>query len=376
MKRFKKVIMLAAVLAMVISMSAGAAFAQAAPAISIDGTALKIDANMGAPYIDSANRTQVPIRAFVEGLGSNVVWDQPSQIATIDGNIKITVGSSDISTPYGIIKMDTQAVSKNGRIYVPARFVAKALGFDIEASDKSGVMKINVPTKVDLTISAAASLKDALTDIQALYKKAKPGTTIAINFGGSGALQQQIEQGAPADIFFSAAKSNVTALKDKGLLVDDSIKNLLKNTLVLVVPSDSKSKIDSFEEVTDKSIAKIALGEPTTVPAGKYATQVFTYYKIQDAVAKKAVYGKDVKEVLTWVESGNVDAGVVYSTDAKTSDKVKVIATAAAESHDSIIYPAAVVKASEHTVAAEDFVNFLSSDAAKAVFVKYGFGIL
>jgi molybdate transport system substrate-binding protein len=199
---------------------------------------------------------------------------------------------------------------------------------------------------------------------------------VNISFGGSGTLQQQIEQGAPVDLFFSAAKSNMTALKDKNLLDNDTIKNLLQNKLVLVVPSDSTAKIDSFADVKGSTIKKVALGEPKTVPAGKYAEQVFTYYKVLDEVKAKTVYAKDVREVLTWVESGNVDAGVVYSTDAKTSDKVKVICTAAEDSHDKIVYPAAVIKSTKHSAASKDFLNFLASDGAKAVFVKYGFTVL
>ena len=169
----------------------------------------------------------------------------------------------------------------------------------------------------------------------------------------------------------------MTALKDKGLLVDSTVKNLLQNKLVLVVPSDSKANITSFADVASSSaIKKLALGETTTVPAGKYAQQVFKYYNATETVTGKAIYAKDVREVLTWVESGNADAGVVYSTDAKTSTKVKVVATATDGSHDPILYPAAVIKATKHEVATEDFLNFLTTDAAKAIFVKYGFSVL
>ena len=379
MKSLKKALVLITILALALSMSAISAFAATTPVVSVDGTAITIDPAYGTPFIDSANRTQVPIRAFSTSLGvadENIIWDQATQTATIDGTIKIAVGSSVINTAYGTITMDTQAVNQDGRIYVPARYVANALGYDIEGTNNNGVVTANVITKVDLTISAAASLKDALDEVNTLYKAEKPNANVAISYGGSGALQQQIEQGAPVDVFFSAATSNMTALKDKDLLDNSTVKNLLQNTLVLVVPSDSTSKIASFEGVTDSAIKKIALGEPTTVPAGKYARQVFTYYNILDQVEAKAVNGKDVREVLTWVETGNVDAGVVYSTDAKTSDKVKVIATATDGSHDPIVYPAAVIKATKHSVAAKDFVNFLTTDAAKAVFVKYGFSVL
>lgn len=376
MKLLKKVLLLSTAAAVIFGMSAVSASALTNPTIAIDGTPLKIETTMGTPYIDSANRTQVPIRAIAESLGADVAWNAGTQTATIDGNIKIKMGSSEISTAYGTITMDTKAVNKDGRIYVPARYVANAMGYDIEAKTEKGTLTANVITKVDLTISAAASLKDALGEVQTLYKAEKPNSVLTINYGGSGALQQQIEQGAPVDLFFSAAKSNMTALKDKNLLDDTTIKNLLQNKLVLVVPNDSKANISSFEDVSSSAITKIALGEPTTVPAGKYAQQVFTYYKMLDTVKAKTVYAKDVREVLTWVESGNVNAGAVYSTDAKTSTKVKVVATATDGSHDPIVYPAAVIKSTTHSAASKDFLNFMTTDAAKAVFVKYGFSVM
>ncbi len=229
---------------------------------------------------------------------------------------------------------------------------------------------------VELNISAAASLKDALTEIETLYEADEPNTKLTINFAGSGVLQQQIEQGADVDLFISASTSNMDTLKEKGLLVDSSILNLLGNKLVLVVPVDSKISINSFDDVTDASIAKIALGEPGTVPAGKYAEQVFTYLNILDQVKAKAIYAQDVKQVLNWVETGNADAGVVYLTDAKISKKVTIVSTADAESHKAIVYPAAIVKASKNVDSAGAFFTFLSSEKAKAIFDKYGFEVL
>ena len=229
---------------------------------------------------------------------------------------------------------------------------------------------------VTLTISAAASLKDAMAEIQALYLKEEPNTTLAINFASSGSLSQQIQQGAEVDVFVSASTKDMTTLKDAELLDNTTLKNLLGNEVVLIVPKDSTATITDFSQVVDPSIAKIGIGEPTTVPAGQYAVDVFTFYNVMDQITDKIVYGKDVKEVLTWVETGNVDAGVVYSTDAKASNAVKVVATAPADSHKPIVYPAAVIKASKNSEAAKNFNDFLSSDAAKAVFVKYGFTAL
>ena len=206
MKRFKKAVILGTIAVMIFSMSAVSASALSKPAISVDGKAITFQASEGTPFIDSANRTQVPIRAFAESLGAKVSWDGTSQTATIDGNIKIKVGSAEITTAYGTVKMDTNAVNKSGRIYVPARYVANALGFDIESTSKNGAVEANVVTKVELTVSAAASLKDALGEIQTLYKKDKPNATLNISFGGSGTLQQQIEQGAPVDCVLLSCK--------------------------------------------------------------------------------------------------------------------------------------------------------------------------
>lgn len=229
---------------------------------------------------------------------------------------------------------------------------------------------------VALTISAAASLKDAMTEIQSLYSAEAPDATLTLNFGSSGSLAQQISQGAEVDVFMSASAKDMTTLKDAQLMSDDTVKNILGNEVVLIVPKDSTTTITSFDQLVDPSITKIGIGEPSSVPVGQYAVDVFNFYKVMDQIQSKIINGKDVKEVLTWVETGNVDAGVVYSTDAKVSTSVKVVAIAPADSHKAIVYPAGVVKASKNAEAATAFVNYLSSDAAKAVFEKYGFTIL
>jgi molybdate transport system substrate-binding protein len=376
MKLLKKLPAILTAAVLVFSLTATMAAAAGAPTISVDGAAITIDPSYGTPFIDSANRLQAPIRAVAEKLGATVAWDQSTASAVINNAITIKVGASSITTPYGSIAMDTTSVNKAGRIYVPVRFLTDALGYDITTTTDSGVLKANIITKVELNIAAAASLKNALTELLSAYTASKPNSKLTFNFAASGTLQTQIEQGAPVDVFFSAATKNMDALKSKNLLADGTVKNLLGNDVVLIVPKSSTLKISSFTDVSTSAVASIGLGDPASVPAGQYAQDVFNYYKIWDAVKAKAVLGTPVTQILTWVETGNVECGVVYSTDAASSAKVKIVATAIDASHTPIIYPAAVVKASAHQAAAADFVNFLSSDAAKTVFKKYGFAIL
>jgi len=225
----------------------------------------------------------------------------------------------------------------------------------------------------ELTISAAISLKDALDEIKQLYASENPGVSIATNYGASGTLQLQIEQGAPVDVYISAAPKQMDALESKGLLLPGTRRDLLRNEIVLIVPSDSRLGIKSFLDLTRPDVKQIALGEPTAVPAGQYAKEVLTNLGIYDAVKSKAVLGKDVRQVLTYVETGNVDAGVVYLTDAKTSSKVMVVAQAPENSHQPVIYPVAVIKSTKNAEAAKRFGDFLEGPKAAAVFRKYGF---
>ncbi|WP_438503589.1 molybdate ABC transporter substrate-binding protein [Ectobacillus ponti] len=224
--------------------------------------------------------------------------------------------------------------------------------------------------QVSLTISAAASLQNALTDIQKQYETDHPNMKLSFNFGSSGALQQQIEQGAPVDVFFSAAEDKFQALQKKGLVSEG--KNVLGNKLVLVAPKNSALK--GFSDLV--SAKQVSMGAPESVPAGKYAKQSLTKLGLWQAVESKMIYAKDVRQVLTYVETGNVEAGIVYETDAKVSDKVKIVATADAGTHDPIVYPLGVLKATKHKAEADDFYKYLQSDAALKIFQKYGFTVL
>ena len=230
-------------------------------------------------------------------------------------------------------------------------------------------------TKVEnatLNVSVATSLKDTMEDIKIEYVKLNKDITITYNFGSSGSLQQQIEQGAPTDVFIPASTKQMDMLKEKGIIINETDKTILKNKVVLIVPKDD-TFISGFKDLEAPSVKKVALGEPTTVPVGQYAQEILKFINILDKVNTKAVYAKDAREVLTWVETKNADAGIVYETDAKTSDKVKIAEVAPEKSHKPVVYPAAVIKSSKNVEASKEFIKFLSSDKAKAVFQKYGF---
>jgi molybdate transport system substrate-binding protein len=231
---------------------------------------------------------------------------------------------------------------------------------------------VEAQSNTNLLISAAASLKDVLEEIKPLYQQSQPNVKISYNFGASGALEQQIEQGAPADIFISAAKKQVDALEQKNLLVPGTRTVIAKNRLVLVVPNNV-SRVSSFYNLKDAKVEKIAIGEPRSVPAGQYAQQVLEKLKIWELVKPKLVYTKNVRQVLASVESGNADAGLVYVTDAKISKNAKVVVGADEKYHSAIIYPLAVIKRSKNPDPARNFSQFLSSDQAKGIFKKYAF---
>jgi molybdate transport system substrate-binding protein len=229
--------------------------------------------------------------------------------------------------------------------------------------------------KTEIIISAAASLTDAMNELIVAYQKVKPDITVTPTYGSSGSLQKQIEQGAPADLFASASPKQMNELEKEGLLLEGTRKNFAENTVVLIIPAGAKG-ISAFTDAGTDKIKQIALGEPTSVPVGQYAEQVFTSLNILDKVKAKAVYAKDVRQVLSYVEMGEVDAGVVYATDAAISKKVTVVAIAPEGTHKPVIYPAAVIKDSRHPDAAKGFLKWLSSSPeAGKILVKYGFAI-
>jgi molybdate transport system substrate-binding protein len=242
----------------------------------------------------------------------------------------------------------------------------------VPSSDVIGAATEPAEPTIQLTISVAASVQDAMTDIQVAYEDAYPDIQIVYNFGSSGSLAQQISQGAPADVFLSASQKWLDDLEDNGQLVEGSRHNLLLNSLVLIVPSD-RTDIHTFDDFMSDRVSRIAIGEPESVPAGRYAKESLISLNLFDNLQSKLVFAKDVRQVLSYVETGNVDAGLVYATDANVSDRVQVVSMAPSDTHSPIIYPVSVVADSRQVEAAQTFVEFLSSEPAIEIFESYGF---
>ncbi len=232
---------------------------------------------------------------------------------------------------------------------------------------------ISAKQNIELNVSAAISLKDVLIEIQKSYEAKNTDVKINLSFGSSGALQKQIEQGAPADLFLSAAAKQMDALEKKGLIMKNTRCDLLKNQLVLIIPSDSKLQIKDFEDLESPSVKNFGMGAPESVPAGQYALQTLQSLGIWEKIKEKAVLGTNVRAVLAYVETGNVDAGIVYRTDAAVCEKVKIVATAPKGTHESIIYPAAITTNVKEVKEAGKFLDYLSTSEAKSIFERFGF---
>jgi molybdate transport system substrate-binding protein len=225
----------------------------------------------------------------------------------------------------------------------------------------------------EITVSAAVSLKDAFREISKQFE-GRAGAKVNFNFGASGALQKQIESGAPVDVFASAGIPQMDALATRGLIAPETRRDFARNTLVLIVPADSTSGIVSFTDLGSAKVTKLAVGNPKTVPVGQYAEQALTRLGLWERLGPRLILAEDVRQALDYVARGEVDAGIVYVSDVRaTGDRVRTVATAPAESHDPILYPIAVVNASSRQEAARAFIDAVMSDEGQRILEKYGF---
>lgn len=227
----------------------------------------------------------------------------------------------------------------------------------------------------EVRVACAISLKEAVTDVAQAYKAEGRGE-VRLTFGSSGQLQAQIEYGAPLDAFISAAHTQVDALVESRR-VDGATKRVIAgNRLVLIVPADAKSPPGAFKDLADTRHKRVAVGEPKSVPAGQYAMQALRSMKLSDAMKGRLIHGANVRQVLDYVERGEVDAGVVYATDAtEAGDRVRIVDRADPATHDPIEYPAVAVRGGARQQAAADFVAYLAGEKARAILARRGFTV-
>lgn len=234
-----------------------------------------------------------------------------------------------------------------------------------------------VCTRADeILVSAAASLTDAFNEIGKSYSGANRGTIVRFNFGASGALQQQILQGAPVDVFASASPKEMDALQREGRILPATRADFAANRLVLIAPPGSRLK--SWSDLRAAPVRRIAISNPDSVPSGRYAKDTLTRRGLWNLVQPKAIFGENVRQTLTYVTGGNVDAGIVFATDQKAEGRrARVVDSAIpGQDHSPIVYPAAVLKSTTNRATAEKFVQFLRGPAAGAILARYGFQLI
>ncbi|MGM8211323.1 molybdate ABC transporter substrate-binding protein [Virgibacillus sp. W0430] len=226
--------------------------------------------------------------------------------------------------------------------------------------------------KVKLTVSAAASLADVMEEMKEAYE-ADHNVRIIYNFAGSGKLAHQIEQGAPADVFISASEKWMDLLEEKELIEQATRDNITRNKLVLIGKINTADQIESIDEIANQTIDQIAIGNPESVPAGQYTKELLISLGMWDELQEKFVLAKDVRQVLTYTETGNVNVGFVYKSDARISDAVTIIEEVDEKHHKPIIYPGAIVSDSDNKEEATAFLDFIRSSSGQDILNTYGF---
>ncbi len=233
----------------------------------------------------------------------------------------------------------------------------------------SGCQTSNSNGETNITVAAAASLSDVMKEVNELYEDEHPNTEITLNLASSGVLANQIKQGAPIDVYLSASESHFHEVEEKDLIDPDHYTNLLRNKLVLI--KSKAAELNNFDHLRSNNIDRIAIGTPETVPAGAYAKESLQSLKLWDKLQDKFIFGKDVRQVLTYVETGNAEAGLVYETDYEMSNNVSLVSDAPENTYTPIIYPAGVLNGANSE--AVKYFAFLQSKEALSVFEKYGF---
>lgn len=278
--------------------------------------------------------------------------------------------------------MKFKAVSKLLGI-MPALVLALAVTACGQAPSAGSPSGTPAAEPVELTVFAAASMTETLTEIAEMYKAVAPNVSIVFNFDSSGTLQTQIEEGAVCDLFISAAQKQMNQLDSSksgdanpdGLdfVLQGTRVNLLENKVVLAVPDDNKAGIESFADLATDKLSLLCIGNED-VPVGAYTLEILDFLGVREELESsgKLTYGSNVKEVTTQVKEGTVDAGVIYATDAFSAN-LKVVDEATKDMCRQVIYPAAVMKNTKNEQAARDFLSYLQGEDAMAVFASVGF---
>lgn len=224
----------------------------------------------------------------------------------------------------------------------------------------------------NLTIFAAASMTDVLDDLKSEFQKENPGSELTFNFDSSGTLKTQIDSGAKADVFISAAQKQMNGLEEENKLENDTRIDLLENEVTLAAAKGNDKKITDFKDLSSDKVEKIALGN-SDVPVGQYSEEILKKLGIWDQIQDKITFGSNVREVTTWVSEKTVDCGIVYKTDAIIADLDVVAVADDSMLENKVIYPAAVLKDSQNKELAKKYIEFLQSEKASEIFKKYGF---
>ena len=274
-------------------------------------------------------------------------------------------------------------VNESGLPRFPSRHLVGA-GFQPALSPLYGALTLAAAMAIVLTLSAgcarpdggeilvfaAASMADALEEIGDRYEE-EAGVRVAFSFGGSQALAQQIVSGAPADVFVSAGLQPVDFLTTRGMV--DLVEGAVVHNELVVAVREEASGIGAMSGLFGDDMGRVAIADPALAPAGVYAREALWTLRLWEPLQPRLVFGADVRAALAYLESGNVDAAIVYATDAREAPSVKALNVILQDTYTPIEYPAAVVKGSDSRAAASGFVRFLTSDAARSIFERHGF---
>jgi molybdate transport system substrate-binding protein len=224
-----------------------------------------------------------------------------------------------------------------------------------------------------ITVSAAASLTEAFMDMEKEFETENPDIDIVYNFGASGTLRTQIEGGAPIDVFASAAQDQMDMLASKGFIYNDTRENFVENSLVMIAPKGNALGLTGMQDLTKTEVEKISIGNPDTVPAGKYAKEALTNAGLWDSVSGKMLMAENVKQALVYVERGEAEAGFVFSTDASSAENDSIEVITSVHVTTPITYPIAVLSSTQHQEDSQLFIDFVTGEKGKSILEQYGF---